>query len=43
MTLRKREDIVTCKKKQYIALCEELALEEDMEMSQSRLRNEYIP
>jgi hypothetical protein len=43
MTLRKRENIVTCKKKQYIAPCEVLALEEDVKMSQSRLRNEYIP
>jgi hypothetical protein len=40
MTLRKRQGTVNRKRKHQIALCEELALEEAMDLSQDGVRNE---
>jgi hypothetical protein len=40
MTLRKRHGIVNQKRNHQIALCGELALEEDKDMSQDGVRNE---
>jgi hypothetical protein len=41
MTLRKGEDTLIWRRKLWIALCEELALEEVLDLSQGRLLNEY--
>ena len=43
MTLRKGEDTVIWKRKLWIALCGELALEEALDLSWDRLLNEWIP
>jgi hypothetical protein len=40
MTLRKGEGTGNGKRKNYIALCGELALQEAIDLSQVRLRNE---
>jgi hypothetical protein len=41
MTLRKGEDTLIWKRKLWIALCGELALEEALDLSQDRLLNEW--
>jgi len=42
MTSRAREDNENCKRKHYIAPCGELGLEEAMDLSQDRLRGEWV-
>jgi hypothetical protein len=42
MTLRKCEDTGNRKRKHYIALCGELALEEAVDVSQDGLRSEQM-
>jgi hypothetical protein len=40
MTLRKGKNILICRRKLWIALCGELALEESLDLSYDRLLNE---
>jgi hypothetical protein len=41
MTLRKQENTVNWKRRNYIALCEELALEDAMDLSSERPGSEW--